>query len=31
VLDELRDDINRSLDAEYSAGIKPRIEPGVSA
>ena len=31
VLDELRDDINRSLDAAYSAGIKPRIEPGVSA
>jgi NitT/TauT family transport system ATP-binding protein len=31
VLDELRDDINRSLDAEYSAGINPRIEPGVSA
>lgn len=31
VLDELRDDINRSLDAEYSAGVKPRIEPGVSA
>ena len=31
VLDELRDDINRSLDAEYNAGVKPRIEPGVSA
>ena len=31
VLDELRDEINRSLDAEYSAGVKPRIEPGVSA
>ncbi|HEX6823883.1 MAG TPA: ABC transporter ATP-binding protein [Candidatus Sulfotelmatobacter sp.] len=31
VLDELRDDINRSLDAEYSAGVKPRIDPGVSA
>jgi NitT/TauT family transport system ATP-binding protein len=31
VLDELRDDINRSLDAEYSAGVKPHIEPGVSA
>lgn len=29
VLDELRDEINRSLDAEYSAGVKPRIEPGV--
>jgi NitT/TauT family transport system ATP-binding protein len=31
VLDELREEINRSLDAEYSDGIKPRIEPGVSA
>jgi sulfonate transport system ATP-binding protein len=31
VLDELRDEINRSLEAEYQAGIKPRIEPGVSA
>ena len=31
VLDQLREEINRSLDAEYSAGIKPRIEPGVSA
>ena len=31
VLDELRDEINRSLDAEYSAGVKPHIEPGVSA
>jgi NitT/TauT family transport system ATP-binding protein len=29
VLDQLRDEINRSLDAEYSAGVKPRIEPGV--
>ena len=28
VLDELRDEINRSLDAEYSAGVKPRIKPG---
>jgi NitT/TauT family transport system ATP-binding protein len=27
VLDQLRDEINRSLDAEYSAGVKPRIEP----
>ena len=31
VLDELREEINRSLEAEYSDGIKPRIEPGVSA
>lgn len=31
VLDQLREEINRSLDAEYSAGVKPRIEPGVSA
>ena len=31
VLDELREEINRSLEAEYAAGIKPRIEPGVSA
>ena len=31
VLDELRDEINRSLDAEYNAGVKPRIEPGASA
>jgi NitT/TauT family transport system ATP-binding protein len=31
VLDELRDEINRSLEAEYSAGVKPHIEPGVTA
>jgi NitT/TauT family transport system ATP-binding protein len=31
VLDELRDEINRSLEAEYSVGVKPHIEPGVSA
>ena len=31
VLDELREEINLSLDAEYKAGIKPRIEPGASA
>src|SRR5437660_5621402 len=31
VLDELRDEINRSLEVEYNAGVKPRIEPGVSA
>jgi NitT/TauT family transport system ATP-binding protein len=30
VLDELRDEINQSLDAEYSAGVKPRIDPGAS-
>lgn len=30
VLDELRDEINRSLEAEYRNGIKPRIEPGAS-
>ena len=28
VLDELREEINRSLEAEYSVGIKPHIEPG---
>jgi len=31
ILDELREEINRSLEAEYSAGVKPRIEAGVSA
>ena len=31
VLDELREETNRSLEAEYRNGIKPRIEPGVSA
>ena len=31
VLDELREEINRSLEAEYQAGVKPRIEPGVEA
>ena len=30
VLDELREEINRSLEVEYRNGIKPRIEPGVS-
>jgi NitT/TauT family transport system ATP-binding protein len=29
VLDELRDEINRSLEAEYSAGVKPHIAPEV--
>ncbi len=28
VLDELRDEINRSLEAEYANGVKPRIDPG---
>ena len=27
ILDELRDEINRSLEAEYSDGVKPRVEP----
>jgi len=31
VLDELRDEINRSLEAEYTAGVKPRIEAGEQA
>jgi NitT/TauT family transport system ATP-binding protein len=31
VLDELRDEINRSLEAEYSAGVKPHIDPGDEA
>ena len=31
VLAELRDEINRSLEAEYSVGVKPHIEPGVEA
>lgn len=31
VLDELREEINRSLEAEYQAGVKPHIEPGVEA
>ena len=31
VLDELRDEINRSLEAEYQAGVKPHIEPGDEA
>ena len=29
ILDELRDEINRSLEAEYYDGVKPRIKPGV--
>jgi NitT/TauT family transport system ATP-binding protein len=31
VLDELREEINRSLEAEYQEGTKPHIEPGVEA
>ena len=31
VLDELREEINRSLEAEYQEGIKPHIEPGEEA
>lgn len=31
VLDELRDEINRSLEVEYNSGIKPRIAPGVES
>jgi len=31
ILDELRDEINRSLEAEYAAGVKPRIDPGGEA
>lgn len=31
VLDELREETNRSLEAEYRNGIKPRIEPGVKS
>src|SRR2546430_1737870 len=30
VLDELRDEINRSLEAEYNEGVKPHVEPGVT-
>jgi hypothetical protein len=31
VLDELRDEINRSLEAEYNEGVKPHIKPGDQA
>lgn len=31
VLEELREEINRSLEVEYSAGVKPRIKPGDQA
>ena len=29
ILGELREEINRSLEAEYNVGVKPHIEPGV--
>jgi len=29
ILDELRDEINRSLEEEYNEGVKPHVEPGV--
>jgi len=29
ILDELREEINRSLEVEYHEGIKPHVEPGV--
>jgi len=29
ILDELRDEINQSLEAEYSEGVKPHVEPEV--
>ncbi len=29
ILNELRDEINRSLEVEYNEGVKPRVEPGV--
>ncbi len=31
VLDELRDEINRSLEVEYNEGAKPRVEAGLKA
>lgn len=31
ILAELREEINRSLEAEYAEGVKPRISPGVEA
>ena len=31
VLDELREEINRSLEAEYNEGVKPHIKPGGQA
>src|ERR1700690_3984444 len=29
ILDELRSEINRSLEVEYNVGVKPHVEPGV--
>src|ERR1700675_579453 len=29
ILDELREEINRSLEVEYNVGVRPRVEPGV--
>jgi len=31
ILDELRDEINRSLEAEYNEGVKPHVKTGVEA
>ena len=31
ILDELREEINRSLEVEYNNGVKPRIKPGDQA
>jgi NitT/TauT family transport system ATP-binding protein len=31
ILDELRDDINQSLEAEYNDGVKPHVKTGVEA
>jgi NitT/TauT family transport system ATP-binding protein len=31
ILDELRDEINRSLEAEYNDGVQPRVNPEVEA
>jgi NitT/TauT family transport system ATP-binding protein len=28
ILDELREEINRSLEAEYNEGVRPHVEPG---
>jgi NitT/TauT family transport system ATP-binding protein len=28
ILDELRDEINRSLEVEYNEGVRPRVNPG---
>jgi NitT/TauT family transport system ATP-binding protein len=31
ILDELREEINRSLEVEYNVGVKPHVEPGVQS